>query len=78
MVHVIVTSEGCSARSSPAVYVIMHGFSDHVIAQRANRYVVAFHIAILYDMQQPRYNGWAVGLRAACMVCVTLTVHCMC
>ena len=43
-------------------------FSDHIVAQQANRYIVAFHITISYDMQQPRYNGRAVGLRAACMV----------
>ena len=39
--------------------------SDHIVAQQANRYIVAFDIAILYDMQRPRYNG-----RAACVVCV--------
>ena len=52
--------------------------SDHIIAQKANRYIVAFHIAISYDMQRPRYNGRAVGLCAACMVCVTLMDHCIC
>jgi len=39
--------------------------SDHIVA---NRYIVAFHIAISYDTQWPGYNGRAVGLRAACMV----------
>jgi len=43
-------------------------FSDHIVAQQANRYIVAFHIAISYDTQRPPYNGRAVGLRAACMV----------
>ena len=42
--------------------------SDHIVAQKANRYIVVFHIAISYDMQRPQYNGRAVGLRAACMV----------
>jgi len=46
--------------------------SDHIVAQQANRYIVAFHIAISYDTQRPPYNGWAVCLpptiRAACMV----------
>ena len=50
--------------------------SDHIVAQQANRYIVAFHITISYDMQRPWYNGRAVGLRAACMVCNTLTDHC--
>jgi len=50
--------------------------SDHIVAQQANRYIVVFHIAISYDTQRPQYNGWAVGLHAACMVCVTLTDHC--
>jgi len=36
--------------------------SDHIVAQQANRYIVAFHIAISYDMQRPPYNGWALGL----------------
>ena len=43
-------------------------FSDHIVAQQANRYIVAFHIAISYDTQRPPYNGRSVGLRAACMV----------
>ena len=42
--------------------------SDHIVAQQANRYIVAFHIAISYDTQRPGYNGRAVGLRAPCMV----------
>ena len=36
--------------------------SDHIVAQQANRYIVAFHIAISYDTQRPGYNGRAVGL----------------
>jgi len=36
--------------------------SDHIVAQQANRYIVAFHIAIPYDTQRPPYNGRAVGL----------------
>ena len=36
--------------------------SDHIIAQQANRYIVAFHIAISYDMHRPPYNRRAVGL----------------
>jgi len=40
--------------------------SYHIVAQQANWYIV--HIAISYDTQRPPYNGWAVGLRAACMV----------
>jgi len=36
--------------------------SDHIVAQQANRYIVAFHIAILYDTQRPPYKGRAVGL----------------
>jgi len=46
-------------KSSPAV---AHGTSDHIVAQQANRYIVAFHIAILYDTQRPPYKGRAVGL----------------
>ena len=42
--------------------------SDHIVAQQANRYIVAFHIAISYDTQRPGYYGRAVGLRAPCMV----------
>jgi len=42
--------------------------SDHIVAQQANRYIVAFHIAISYNTQRPGYNGRAVGLRAPCMV----------
>jgi len=36
--------------------------SDHIVVQQANRYIVAFHIAISYDTQRPPYNGRAVGL----------------
>jgi len=36
--------------------------SDHIVAQQAYRYIVAFHIAISYDTQRPPYNGRAVGL----------------
>ena len=37
--------------------------SDHIVAQQANRYIVAFHIAISsYDTQRPPYNGRSVGL----------------
>ena len=36
--------------------------SDHIVAQHANRYIVAFHIAISYDTQRPPYNGRAVVL----------------
>jgi len=52
--------------------------SDHIVAQQANRYIVAFHIAISYDTQRPRYNGRAVDQRAGCMVCVTMMDHCTC
>jgi len=53
--------------------------SDHIVAQQANRYIVAFHIAISYDTQRPRHNGRAVGLcDACCGVCVTLTDRCTC
>jgi len=40
-----------------------HNTSDHIVAQQANRYIVAFHIAISYNTQRPPYNGRAVGLR---------------
>jgi len=50
--------------------------SVHIVAQQANRYIVAFHIAISYDTQRSRYNRRVVGLCAACMVCVTLTDRC--
>jgi len=43
--------------------------SDHIVAQQANRYIVAFHIAIWCDTQRPPYNGRAVGLPPTrCMV----------
>ena len=43
--------------------------SDHIVAQQANRYIVAFHIAIWYDTQRPPYNRRAVGLPPMrCMV----------
>jgi len=51
-------------------------FSDHIVAQQADQYIMVFHIAISYDTQRPGYNGRVVGLRAVCMVCVTLTDHC--
>ena len=50
-----------------------NSFSGHIVAQQANRYIVAFHIAISYDTQLPAYNGRAVGLRAALHGLVTLT-----
>ena len=54
-------------------------FSHHIVAQRANRYIVAFHLLISRYRticSGLGYNRRAVGLRAACMVCVTLTYHC--
>jgi len=50
------------------VQFVYFSISDHIVAQQANRYIVAFHIAISYDTQRPGYNGRAVGLRAPCMV----------
>ena len=55
---------------------IMDDNSHHIIAQQANRYIVAFRMAISHDTQRPRYNKRAVGLQAACMVSVTLTDRC--
>jgi len=43
--------------------------SDHIVAQQANRYIVAFHIAISYDTQRPPYNGRAVGLPPTRCMC---------
>ena len=58
-------------------YSIHFFTSEHIVSQQANRYIVALHIAISYDTQRPRYNGQAVGLCTARMVCVTLTDRCM-
>ena len=46
------------------VHIVLDGdtASDHIVAQQANRYIVAFHIAISYDTQRPPYNGRAVGI----------------
>jgi len=53
----------CAAAMRPVVRLLWPlVISDHIVAQQANRDIVAFHITISYDMQRPPYNGRAVGL----------------